>query len=168
MAPSGRADYNQFEKAFNTLDVERPFGSVRNFTYRGLLNHVEAPQGRRIVPWCILKHLPDLKFLDIARFRYDSVCPGPILDVSNTSDITGIRDLCPNLETFRLDVALTGPYAEWPYDVLTELAHFKKSLILSLFLHRMKTRRARIRNNCMDYLAVGQHVRNERRRLGLP
>jgi hypothetical protein len=168
MAPSGLADNNQFGEVFNAMKVGTPFGSVRKLTFAGLSNHIEAPQSRRIVPWCILKHLSELKILNIARFRFDSVCPGPTLDVPNTCDIGRIRDLCPNLETFRLNVALTGPYAECPYDNLTELARFKKSLILSLVVHRMKTRRARIMNNVMDYLAVGKHVREERRPLGLP
>jgi hypothetical protein len=36
MAPSGLADYNEFEEVFNAMNVEKPFGSVRELTFRGL------------------------------------------------------------------------------------------------------------------------------------
>jgi hypothetical protein len=148
--------------------THKPFGPVRHLLYVGYVDPPGQQTLQTIRPWCLLGRLTDIKILELARFQLDLGSSNPYLFAPNVIDIRRIRALYPELEKLGLDIALQGPYAEWPFEVLTELARFGKPLVLMMYLHRAPTKRARFMNNCMDYLYVGAHMLKGRERPDLP
>jgi hypothetical protein len=168
LCDSGPEEWKILEDYPCDTGSHKPFGPVRHFVYSGYFHTLVQQPPQTIRAWCLLDRLHDVKILDLARFRLASGSPSPALFAPTAIDIRRIRALYPNLEKISIDVALQGSYAEWPFEVLTELARFEKPIVLMLYLHRVSTKRARIMNNRMDYLRVDIYMRKERQRLGLP
>jgi hypothetical protein len=168
--PRHRGDYDMLQGYLNSVNLEAPFRSLSSFIYRGqtTFRSWTPIQDRRLVPWCVLKQAPLIRKLDIARVGFIGTVAGADLDVPYASEIAGIRSLCPMLNSLSIDVVLDGPYAEWPFDVLTELAEFPESLKLMLFLHRQDCKRAWFMTNIYEIIAVVRHIRSQREDLNLP
>ncbi|KAH7349139.1 hypothetical protein BKA66DRAFT_476961 [Pyrenochaeta sp. MPI-SDFR-AT-0127] len=161
-------DIDQVEAHLDFTSVEAPFGKLRRLWYKDVDNEDSAVQDRRVVPWCMLKRLPDITDLDIHRSRFDYAVPGSSLDTPTAEEIRQIRKLCPDIERFRFDVALHGQTAGWPTDVLDEIAQFKKPIELQLYLHfqdKFWTRATIHRVKCRKIFKL---IVEKRRSLGLP
>jgi hypothetical protein len=167
LIPRDHNDYDRLDDYIETANIISPFPNVRYLYYQAPVTYYGV-QETRSIPWCILHHLSELTSLDLYRSRFDTVPPGPALDVPTATDIAALRARLPELIHLAIDVDLQGPYAEWPHIILAELASFRKVQSLFLFLHREHKRRTAIMNNPMDYLYVGCRIRKERKRLGKP
>ncbi|KAH7091214.1 hypothetical protein FB567DRAFT_625788 [Paraphoma chrysanthemicola] len=166
--PRGIQDFEALREHLESFPDASPFGPITTLVFGGCSTIHDLATEIQVVPWCILRHTPDLGYLDISRKRFDNVTPGPALHTATAQDIRDIRGLCPDLATILIDIGLQGPYADWPLDVLLELICFEKMSWLFLYLHRMDTNRAKIMTNLLDKARVARHMSRERQRLGLP
>lgn len=161
-------DIDQVEAYLDSMSVEAPFGKLRRLWYKDVDNEDSAVQDRRVVPWCMLQRLPEITDLDIHRSRFDYGVPGASLDTPTAEDIRRIRKLCPELQRFRFDVALHGQTADWPFDVLEEIAQFKEPIELQLYLHLQDKFWTRATIHRVKCRAVFKFIVEKRKALGLP
>jgi len=168
--PRSQEDYQELEDHLDTAGLTLPLPSLYDLTFRGTISYATftLPQERCIVPWCLLKRIPKLIILDIARVRFENGTPGPILDVPSALDIQEIRKFCPEIQRLSLDIVLQGHYAKWPLDVLNDLAQFHQPIQLKFYLHHEECRRAAFMVSCIELFAVMRHLRRERKRRSLP
>ncbi|KAL5120881.1 hypothetical protein ACEQ8H_001068 [Pleosporales sp. CAS-2024a] len=168
--PVGQADYEELEKYMDKHPIADPLPSLSRLWFSGPPTMAGSPvaQDRCLIPWCLLRCRPSLESLGLSRPKFTRGSPGPGLEVPTAPEIQTIRHLCPHLARLSLDITLQGAYAEWPVDILTELAQFQKPIELSFFLHRRDCRRARAMVNALELLAVMRHLRSVRKRLALP
>lgn len=165
--PSIEDDIVVLEDVLARMSIKSPFGSVSCFGYTPPRLVGGLGISNPIMPWSLLKLVPDLKTLQIVHFIQDRD-RGENLEVLMPADIARIRSLSSKLETLAIDISLEGPYAKWPYDVLTELARFPQMLTLKLFVHRQRCLRANFKTiPPLHFKPIGVYIRNERQRLNL-
>ena len=146
-------------------NLEAPFGPLCRLSFLGTPSTGSLPMNRRVVPWYMLRRLPNITHLYLARLRFEAGSPGLDLDTPSAQDICDIRRLCPRLTNLGLDIALSGIWAKWPMKVLTELARFEQPLKLRLYTHH---RRAGWVINRAAVIGVMNIICRERKRLSLP
>jgi hypothetical protein len=126
------------------------------------------PHQRHVVLFGLLRRTTLLSISDISRQRFTSRVHTLSRYMPITAEIREIRQCCPNLTEVRLNIGLVGKWAEWPYEILTELAGFEKPLQLALFLTREDSMRGRLAIHWMNYPHAVRYIRNERERQHLP
>jgi hypothetical protein len=163
------------EDSMDTVDIhlevqgmDSVFASLKELRFFAIPAWNSLPHQRGVLPWGILKRASKLSSLESTSVCYMPNTFRPGIDTPTASEIQRLRRYCPDLTTLRLDIALIGSWAEWPYPILAELARFRKPIEIAMFIHREHSKRARLLNNWMDYLHVVRHMRKEHEKLHLP
>jgi hypothetical protein len=100
--------------------------------------------------WGILKHIPQLKVLDVSRQTF----PDGDIEIS-PGTIKELRKRFPGLTKLGLNVSLPGRLeTEWSHVFINVLAAFEKPIEIELFLYREHSRSTKLQNNWMNYLKL--------------
>lgn len=159
-------DMGRIEEALKDADTSSLFPKLRKFTYRN--DELDRPPGHDLFPFSLLQFMPHIINLDLFQDHFSTSEAYPKVDTLTAQNIQDIRKWCPNIEDLGIDVQLLGPYAKWPHDILNELASFEKPTTLTLYLHRLDTKRAKLLKGRVDYFIVSRCIRKKRQRLNLP
>ncbi|MBK5655199.1 MAG: hypothetical protein I4N50_26305, partial [Rhizobium sp.] len=79
----------------------------------------------------VLKWMPNTTSLDFHRDDDKSIMNSGYI-MPTVQDIKALRNLCPELECFGVDIRQSGFLAKWDMEIIGELCRFKKPLVLSL------------------------------------
>lgn len=124
-----------------SLDCDAPLGhKIQHLVWTGIPENYLASQHQQVVPWCLLKHTPQLKSVFLCHARLHKRLYNAEIDTMTAADILRVQTLCPNLEVLYLDVAFdrhrdNPDQPMFPPDILKALSQFKKPVKLRIYLH---------------------------------
>jgi hypothetical protein len=148
----GDDDVEKMVEFLENANIVAPLPQLRDFDFANQDDSlVDYSDGRRKVPFDLLKRMPKLTSLFVEDDNYISHQPHKCRDMLTVQGFRQLRSVCPHLEYLGLGVALQGPYARWPIDILNELARFEQLIILTIHICHPQTKRARLSKNDCDY-----------------
>jgi hypothetical protein len=139
-------DIDILESYLSDAQCEAPFGKeIRSIRLQGNTYSSSLPTGLSYaMPWCLLKYVPNVTKLDTHRARFEGWLPGSSLTTITTQDLVQLRNMCPRLEEFWIDV-IYGPKSPAKIDdLIANLAQIEKLSKSVIYVHNGSSNFARL------------------------
>lgn len=135
----------------------------------GMVSHLAYVVGNRMdrdfIPWSILRKVsPTIVMLDIAHpYLVDGSTE---FAAPTTHDLKRLRQLCPGLRGFVLDVKICDK--KWPPGFLAELAHFEHIELIRLFIHQPWAKETQEFATSSTYRQASKVIHKTRKSIDMP
>lgn len=164
LSPRRHQNMGQLEEFLHDSWLDAPLGDIKNLSFKGQ-PVTNGQTHSHTIPWCLLERLPRLTILDIHRAHFIPNHPSAILDTPMAQDVREIQRLCPEIPALSMDLVLKNRSADWPYDILIEIARFERLENLVVYLHIKDSKIARASVNLFTCFGAFRKIHHERRRM---